>query len=249
MDLLADALATEGLWLLGLGAVLAGLVRGFTGFGTAMVYLPFAGQVLPPVWVLVTLLVIDLIGPLPEVPRAIREGHTRDVVRLGAGALVGVPIGVSVLLALEPDVFRTAVSVLTLILLATLVSGLRYRGTVGKPMIFGIGGIAGVLGGAVGLPGPPVILLYMARPLPVEVIRASTLLFLVLADLLMMGVFATRGLLTTQPVLLGLILVLPYLLAIRVGGKIFDPRHAKIYRWVAYAIIAGSALGGLPVWD
>jgi len=139
--------------------------------------------------------------------------------------------------------------VLTLILLATLVSGLRYRGTVGKPMIFGIGGIAGVLGGAVGLPGPPVILLYMARPLPVEVIRASTLLFLVLADLLMMGVFATRGLLTTQPVLLGLILVLPYLLAIRVGGKIFDPRHAKIYRWVAYAIIAGSALGGLPVWD
>ena len=249
MDLLADALATEGLWLLGLGAVLAGLVRGFTGFGTAMVYLPFAGQVLPPVWVLVTLLVIDLIGPLPEVPRAIREGHPRDVLRLGAGALIGVPLGVSVLLALEPDIFRTAVSLLTLVLLAALISGLRYHGAVGKPMIFGIGGLAGFLGGAVGLPGPPVILLYMARPLPVQVIRASTLLFLVVADLLMIGVFATRGLLATQPVLLGLLLVLPYLLAIRVGAKIFDPRHATIYRWLAYAIIAGSALSGLPVWD
>ncbi len=249
MDLLADALATEGLWLLGLGAVLAGLVRGFTGFGNAMVYLPFAGQVLEPVWVLVTMVIIDMIGPLPEVPRAIREGHPRDVLRLGAGALVGVPIGVSVLLALEPDMFRTAVSVLSLVLLVALVSGLRYRGPVGKPMIYGIGAGAGFLGGAVGLPGPLVILLYMARPLPVQVIRASTLLYLILADILMFGTFAIRGLLTAEPVVLGLLLVVPYLLAIRVGAVIFDPRHAKIYRWVAYAIIAGSALGGLPLWD
>ena len=249
MELLTAALATEGLWLLGLGAVLAGVVRGFTGFGNAMVYLPFAGQVLEPVWVLVTMVIIDMIGPLPEVPRAIREGHPRDVLRLGAGALIGVPIGVSVLVALQPELFRTAVSVLSLGLLVALVAGLRYRGPVGKPMIFGIGAGAGFLGGAVGLPGPLVILLYMARPLPAQVIRASTLLYLILADILMFGTFARRGLLAPEPILLGLVLVLPYLLAIRAGSAIFDPRHATLYRWVAYAIIAGSALSGLPVWD
>ena len=49
-----------------LGAVLAGLVRGFSGFGTAMVFIPIAGQVLSPVATLIVLLVMDLIGPLPN---------------------------------------------------------------------------------------------------------------------------------------------------------------------------------------
>ncbi|MDJ0824953.1 MAG: sulfite exporter TauE/SafE family protein [Rhodobacter sp.] len=247
--MLTEALATDGLWLLVFAVLLAGLVRGFTGFGTAMVYLPFAGQVLDPVAVLVTLLVIDLFGPLPAVPRALRDGHPRDVLRLGAGALIGVPVGVAILVALNPETFRTAVSVLTLILLTLLVSGLRYRGHVGKPLIYGTGAIAGLFGGAVGLPGPPVILLYMARPLPVEVIRASTLLFLIVADILMLGVFGFRGLLAAGPLMVGALLILPYFAAVALGSYIFDPRHATIYRWTAYAIIAGSALGGLPIWD
>ena len=92
------ALGTDGFAWLAVAAILAGLVRGFTGFGTAMVYLPIAGQFLPPVQALVTLILIDFIGPMPAVPRAIREGHTRDVMRLVAGVLVGAPIGVAILL-------------------------------------------------------------------------------------------------------------------------------------------------------
>ncbi|MEL7116914.1 MAG: sulfite exporter TauE/SafE family protein, partial [Pseudomonadota bacterium] len=79
IDLFQQALAAEGLWLLAIGALLAGLVRGFSGFGTAMVYLPFAAEVFPPVWVLITLLVIDGLGPIPAVPRALRDGQPRDV--------------------------------------------------------------------------------------------------------------------------------------------------------------------------
>ena len=246
---LGAVLATDGIWLLLAGVVLAGLVRGFTGFGTAMVYLPFAGQVLDPVAVLVTLLIIDLVGPLPAVPRALRDGHPRDVARLGAGALVGVPLGVSVLVTLNPETFRTAVSVLTLVLLVLLVGGFRYRGAVGKPLIYGIGGLGGFLGGAGGLTGPPVLTLYNAPPPPVEGSRASTPALLILADILMLGVFGLRGLITAGPLWTGLVLILPYLAAVTFGAYVFHPRHARAYRWAAYAIIAGSALGGLPIWD
>nr|WP_172296263.1 sulfite exporter TauE/SafE family protein [Pseudoruegeria sp. HB172150] len=239
----------EGFWLLVAAALLAGLVRGFTGFGTAMVYLPFAGQVLDPVSALVTIMVIDFFGPIPAIPRAIRESHTRDVLRLGAGALIGTPLGVAVLLILQPEWFRTIVSVLSLALLAALISGVRYRGHVGRPLIYGIGALSGFLGGAAGLPGPPVILLYMARPLPVEVIRASVLLFLVLTDLIMIAVFGLRGLLAPEALLIGICLVLPYLASVSLGAWIFHPKHASVYRLIAYLIIAGSALGGLPVWD
>lgn len=249
MALLSQALAIEGFWFLVAGAVLAGLVRGFSGFGTAMIYLPFAGQVLPSVWALVTLVVMDLIGPALAAPRALRDGHPRDVARLGAGALIGVPLGVLILTSLTPEPFRYAVSAVTLVLLACLVGGLRYTGPVAKPLIYATGGIAGLFGGAVGLPGPPVILLYMARPLPVAAIRANTLLFLLLADVLMLAVFAANGLLALQPLVLGGALALPFLLAVMVGTAIFDPGREAVYRWVAYAVIAGSALSGLPVWD
>ena len=39
------------------------------------------------------------------------------------------------------------------------------------------------------------------------------------------------------------------MIAVQLGTAIFDPDRETVYRWVAYAIIAGSALSGLPVWD
>ncbi len=248
-QVLNQVLATPGLGLLAFAVVLAGLVRGFTGFGTAMVYLPIAGQVLEPAAALVVLILVDFVGPIPAVPRALRDGHPRDVLRLGVGAFIGLPLGISVLLLLSPEVFRNTVSGLTLVLLAVLVSGLRYRGHVSRPAIYGIGVMGGFLGGAAGLPGPPVILLYMARPLPVEVIRANTLLYLLLNDILMVGLFWWRGLLAPEPVLIGLFMIPLYLAAVSLGAWLFDPRHEKLYRRLAYAIIAGSALSGLPLWD
>ncbi len=246
---LSQVFAFDGLWLLLFGVVLAGLVRGFSGFGTAMVYMPFAAQVLPPVWALITLCLIDLVGPLPAVPRALRDGHVRDVLWLAAGALVGLPAGVWLLTRLQPGVFRYSVSLLTVVLLVLLILGLRYRGQVTRALTIGIGMLCGVFGGAVGLAGPPVILLYMARPLPVAAIRASILLFLLASDAILIVVFASGGLLELKPVLLSGILTLPYFFAVWIGSLVFDPSHETVYRWVAYAIIAGSALSGLPVWD
>jgi len=72
-------------------ATVAGLVRGFSGFGTAMVYLPVAGQILTPFEALTTLLIMDLIGALPNIPQAFRTGHPADIMRLSLGALLTLP--------------------------------------------------------------------------------------------------------------------------------------------------------------
>lgn len=249
IELLAAAFATPGIGWLYLGVVLAGLVRGFAGFGTGMVYLPIAAQVLPPVWTLVTLIVIDIFGPLPAVPRALRDGHPRDVLRLSAGALVSIPLGVWLLTTLPAEPFRIVISGLSLVLLVLLVSGLRYHGPVPRPAIYGIGAVSGALAGAFGLGGPPVILLYMARPLPAAVIRASTLLFLLATDAMLLGVFGLSGLLSPEPLVLGLALMPVYLGSVMAGSAIFDPARDRVYRWTAYAIIAASAIGGLPLFD
>lgn len=248
-EALAAVLAVPGLgWIL-TAAFVAGLVRGFAGFGTAMIFLPVAGQILSPFEALTVMVVMDVIGPLPNVPRALREGNPLDVMRLTGALIIGVPIGVSVLAMVDPDVFRYGVSIVALILLSMLIGGVRYTGTVSKPMIYSAGGFGGVLAGCVGLPGPPVIMLYMAsRQLP-QVIRANTMLYLLAAETVMLSVLALFGHLVWAALGIGLLATVPYLLANVIGAAIFRPEMERVYRVVAYMIIAISALSGLPVFD
>ena len=248
-EAIAAALAVDGIWLLFLAALIAGVVRGFAGFGTAMIFLPMAAQVLSPFEVLTVLVIMDLTGPLIHVPRALKDGHPADVVRLGLGAAIAVPLGVRVLSLAEPEVFRWGVSIVALVLLTLLVLAVRYRGVLTKRMMFGTGLLGGFLGGSVGLPGPPVIMLYMASTLPPSAIRANNTLYLILADVLILTVLAVRGFLVASAVAIGIIAIVPYTLGNWIGAKIFRPEAEKAYRLAAYAIIAVSALHGLPVWD
>ncbi len=249
MDALAPDLAGGELALLALAVFVAGMVRGFSGFGTAMVYLPVAGQVLPPFEALTTLIVMDLIGPLPNIPAALRQGATGDLAWLLAGTLAGLPLGVWGLSLVPPEVFRYGVSLVSLVLLVLLVAGVRYRGATGPGLLAGTGLISGGLAGAVGLPGPPVILFYMASPYPARVIRATIMLFLIASDVLMLGVLGAKGFLVAQAVVLGLVLAVPYMLGNLAGAGIFRPGAEAAYRRLALLIIAVSALSGLPLFD
>ncbi|MEM7521197.1 MAG: sulfite exporter TauE/SafE family protein [Pseudomonadota bacterium] len=247
-ELWSQALAQPGLiWLLG-AALAAGLVRGFSGFGTAMVYLPVAGTFLGPFAALTTLLVMDLFGPLPNVPRALRDRHPGDMSRLVLGLVIALPIGVLVLAQVPAEAFRYAVSLIALALLVLLISGYRYRGALTPRLITGTGMLGGFLGGSTGLPGPPVIMLYMASTHPAHVVRATLMLYLVAVDVLMLGIFWLYDRLEPGNLVLGFCVMVPYLLGNILGGWLFRPGQEKIYRGIAYLVIALSAIIGLPFW-
>ena len=117
MEALREAMAFDGLPLLIGAVVIGGIVRGFTGFGTALVYVPIASTVLPPIWVLATMIIYDTFGALPMLPRALRDGDLRDVLRLLPGALLGLIVGLAILTRVDPLVFRWATCTLALTLL------------------------------------------------------------------------------------------------------------------------------------
>lgn len=249
MELLREAAAFDGLPVLIAAVVVAGLVRGFTGFGTALVYVPIASTVLPPVQVIVTLMVFDIFGPLPLMPRALRDGQAREVVRLLVGAAVGLWLGVFLLTRVDPLAFRWGVCVLSLVLLAILISGWRHRSSLsafGKVLL---GGVSGFLGGAAGLPGPPVILFYLSGTSDPASIRANILMYLVFFDVIFLATLGISGLLEWISFLMGLLLVVPYALGGLVGQAVFDPSREKVYRTVSYLVIAAAALMGMPLFD
>lgn len=248
-DALGAALAMPGLvWLL-IAVCVAGLVRGFSGFGSAMIIMPVASSVLAPISALVFLTMTELFGPLPNLPGALRDGDRSDVLRLGSGAVMAMPPGILAVSRVNPDLFGWAVSCVVLVLLCLLLAGWRYRGRMTPALIVGTGGLGGFLGGLVGLAGPPVIMLYMASTRPVATIRANFLLYLMTVDMLMIVTLAGFGLLQSDPMIAGLLLAVPYMLANVAGAALFRPRAEPVFRLVAYGIIAMSAIVGLPLWN
>lgn len=248
-EALSGVLATPGFWWLVLAYSVAGLVRGFTGFGTALIVMPVASTVLSPTAAVTVLVVSDLLGPLPNLPRAWRQGRPRDVLRLGIGAALAMPIGVWLLSRIPSEIFSWMVSLGVFALLALLMSGWRYSGTLTRRLTVVTGAVGGLLGGASGLAGPPVILLYMASPLPAAAIRATILMFLFVMDVMILGVLSLGGLIASGAVVAGLALAVPYTICNVIGARFFVPDRERLFRAVAYTIIAASALLGLPVWS
>ncbi len=251
-EIFSAALALPGLgWLL-TTVLIAGLVRGFAGFGSGMIIMPVASSVLDPVAALVFLTMTDLVGPLPILPRALKEGNRPDAVRLAIGAALAMPVGVLSLSYMSQETFGWVVTVAVFVLLGMLMTGWRYHGILTPRLVLGTGALGGFMCGATGLAGPPVIMLYMASTLPIWIIRANLILYLWTVDLMMIVTIWVYDLFDLLPAVVGLTLAVPFMLANLVGAALFRPSGPSAEVWfrrAAYVMIAGAALMGLPLWN
>jgi uncharacterized membrane protein YfcA len=246
---LAAALATPGLgWLL-LTISVAGVVRGFSGFGTALVFVPVAGIFLAPQVIVAVMMLTGLVSSSALLPRAWGQADRREVGLLALAALLTVPLGLWLMTRLDPVLIRWCVAVIATVTLAALVSGWRFSGRVSRPQLAGIGALAGGIGGMTGLTGPAVILFYLAGQSAAQAVRANTILFLAALDVVIVVNLLVQGAVDWALVALALVLAVPYVMTSLIGQGLFDPRHERLYRWVAYAVIALAVLSGLPIWN
>src|ERR671929_1302864 len=109
-------------------AFVSGTARGFSGFGSALIFMPLASSIAAPRLVAALLLVIDFVAAAPLLPDAWRKADRKATAVMVAGALIGVPIGTYFLSVLEPVTTRWIISGFVAALLVLLLSGWRYRG-------------------------------------------------------------------------------------------------------------------------
>lgn len=105
----------------------AGLVRGFAGFGAAMIIMPGLSLIYRPVGALAILTVIDIPATLQLLPAAIRQARWRQVFLLATGAAVAIPFGLWVMVNVDREIMRRVVAAMVLFYVAVLALGWRYR--------------------------------------------------------------------------------------------------------------------------
>ncbi|MFW5655126.1 MAG: sulfite exporter TauE/SafE family protein [Roseicyclus sp.] len=246
---LGPALAEPGLPFAAAVSLLAGLVYGFAGFGSALIFIPLATLVLPPALAIAAFSLSAFASLVTVVPGAWPVAERRAVaVMLGVSILV-TPLGVLVLRLAPEEVLRSIVAVLTLATLAALAAGWRVPVGAGLGARAGVGALSGLAGGATGLNGPPVILFNLGTEgQPVAVTRANLAVFLTLSSLSILPQLWAQGLLPARAIGIGAVLLVPYGIGTWAGVRLFRPERAGLYRRIAYALIGGAGLAALPVW-
>ncbi|NIZ61284.1 hypothetical protein DL239_09895 [Sedimentitalea sp. CY04] len=249
LDVLYAALETPGLIWMVLTIAAAGIVRGFTGFGTAMIFVPVAGMFLPPAEVILVIATTGIFSTIALVPGAWKIADRGEVAALSLSAMVTVPLGLWLLSQLDAMTIRWIVTVVVSLTLLAVVTGWRWHGRLGWPGRFAIGGAGGTIGGLTGLTGPVVIIFYLANARSAQAVRANTILFLAATDIIITTGLFVSGQVTLVPLAIALLLSLPYLVTTLIGQSLFDPKLERFYRVSAYSVIALAVVSGLPLFD
>jgi uncharacterized protein len=230
-------------------AFISGTARGFSGFGSALIFMPLASSLAAPRLIAALLLIIDFIGSLPLLPNAWRQADRKATAVIVAGALVGVPIGTWLLTRLDPVTTRWIISGFVAALLLLLLSGWRYRGKDHAALSVGIGALSGFCSGLAQTGGPPIVGYWLGRPVASEIARANIILFFAASDFFSVVSYAVSGLLSRDAILFSLIVGPVYAIGIRCGTLLFGRASEKVFRGICYVLIALAVLFGLPALD
>ena len=244
MSLLSEIL-TPSFAVLAAVAALAGLVRGFAGFGAGLLMAPIFSLLLGPLAAVPILVLLDAVGSVQLLPGAIPLTRWRRIAALGIAAAVTIPLGGALLTSLDPELTRRVLSAIVLASAAALALGWRHRTEPSTPLLATTGAISGLLTGYGGIGGPPVILLHLSGPDAAPSSRANMISYFAVSQFLALLAFAFQGLLDPAALLRAALLTPPFLIAIRVGSRLFRSAGEAAYRRAALALLAASGIVGL----
>ena len=230
-------------------AFVSGTARGFSGFGSALIFMPLASSFAAPRLVAALLLIIDFVAAAPLLPDAWKHADRKATAVMVSGALIGVPIGTYVRPELNPVTTRWIISGFVLALLLLLLSGWRYRGKDFSALSIGIGGLSGFCSGLAQTGGPPIVGYWLGRPIPSLIARANILLFFGASDFFSLVSYSLTGLITADAIRFSLLVGPVYGIGVWFGARLFGRASERLFRAICYALIAAAVIVGLPALD
>ncbi len=232
-------------WLLlaALAVAAGGFLRGFTGFGSALAIIPVLALVFGPKAAVAMHAIMEIPVILHLVHNAVGKAERATVAPMLLALLVGTPIGALALAVADPEVMRLVISVMVLAMVG-LIAG-RERLTVfrGHRGALAAGAAGGLIQGATGVGGPPIVAALLARGDPPVTARAN--IAIVMSAMLTVSIvtFAAYGLIDRQVLVVGA-LAAPLCLAATVAGSLaFARAGGRGHRGMALAVISVTALG------
>jgi len=222
----------------------ATLIRSAFGFGEALIAVPLLAFFIPipvaaPLAVLVSITIAAIV-----VVQDRRHIHLRSAGWLVLSTLFGIPLGLLLLTRMPEHLIKAGLGVLILVFaLSSLSGGVRVRlRHDSRIWMLGCGFIAGILGGAYGMNGPPLVIYGSLRGWSAQHFRATLQAYFLPASILGMAGYLGAGMWTpvvTRDYLLCLPVMLP---AVFLGRAINHRLSAAAFSRYIYLGLAGIGM-------
>jgi len=222
--------ADPGLWIAVGVTLVAGLMRGFAGFGSAMLMAPIFAILFGSAEMVVTIVAIELIVSLQLFPQVRSHANWKTLMPM----------------SVDKGTIVTGVSAIIVAFVLLMWSGWRYRGRRSPAAAMAVGAVSGAMMATTSVGGPPVLLYLLSGEDPPAVNRANIVTYYFLTQFLLIAIVLATGVAGWDALVRAVVLFPMMILGAWAGGRLFHGLASdRLYRNVALAILFSTGLFGL----
>lgn len=220
----------------------AGIIRGFTGFGSALLAVPALALIYGPVQAVVIEVLIEIPVVLGLLGVSFREAERKTVMPMLLMFVLFVPVGAFLLKITNPDYVKICISLFVLVAVAIMWQKTRFAHLFSSKANYLVGAISGTTQGLTGMAGPLFATALLARGESSEKTRAN--ITALAAGIVLFSVisFAVLGLLTVELIFYALLACPSILLGVWFGAVIFRRFKGIQLREVILVFLAITAI-------
>jgi hypothetical protein len=218
--------------------VVAGVVRGFAGFGFSALSIAGMSLFVSPAQVIPAVFILEVLASLGLLRSALRDVDWHWLSWLALGNALFIPVGVALLAVLPEQALRLVIGALLAVAALLLRSGVKFEiaPTVGGRLFTGL--VSGLVNGLAAIGGIAVALLLSTSRMPPATLRATLILLFVFTDVWALATaammkwtsFSSRELVGGETLVWAAWLVVPMAAGIWVGQRLFAGVSDQAFR-------------------
>ena len=227
-------------------SLLGGVVKGAVGFGLPLVLVASLATFLPPDTALAMLLIPTVTSNVVQV---LWQGvgaswvSVKMIRRFLIIGLVALVISAQLVGILPPKTLFLLIGLIIVILSMAQLMGWRIPLHKGRSIVEVILAIlAGFSGGIAGVPGPPTVMYLTALDMPKEKSMQVQGMVYLLASVALMVAHIQSGVLRLAVVPMGMLMLIPAVLGMYIGGKLHNRMDQKRFRFLTLILLTIAGL-------
>jgi uncharacterized membrane protein YfcA len=220
----------------------AGLIKGLTGFGFSLLSVPVLVVLLGPRTAVPVIILLNAVANVVLFPLCREAAHLRRIVPLIVAGIATVPLGLLLLLSLDPEAVKLLAGCVTILFALAFLTGFQRPVRNEKWGFAAAGLISGTLNGLISTGGPPAVLFLTNQGVPKQAFRASLLAYFLFLSLASVPMFLAGGLLSVAIARCALLLLPAMFLGAFAGSKLLRKLPERGFRVTALIIVMFAGL-------
>jgi len=229
---------------------IAAYIRGYSGFGFSALTVTSLALILPPSEIVPTAYMLEIAASIHMLPLVWRSIDWKILRWLFFGVVMGTPFGIIFLEEVPQEIMRLVISGIVLTASLLLWKNIRFRSSANWYSILAVGFFSGVINGAAGIGGLPVVLFFLSISASSTLTRSTMVAYLFISDIYAVMLPGSQQLISTELLGRTVIFLIPLFAGIYLGHRSFVKTSPESFRkftlglliFLSFAVIIRSFL-------